>query len=82
VELADLNGDGNLDILTGLEDVSGSGDFRFYLGGGKGDFAKPLTVSGATKGDAYLVGDLNRDGKLDVVISRSDGWQVLLNTCP
>jgi hypothetical protein len=42
----------------------------------------PLTVSGATKGDAYVVGDLNHDDTLDAVISRPDSWQVLLNTCP
>jgi hypothetical protein len=31
---------------------------------------------------AFLVGDLDRDGKLDIVLTRSDGWRVFLNTCP
>jgi hypothetical protein len=29
----------------------------------------------------FLVGDLNRDGRLDIVHFRPDGWRILLNTC-
>jgi hypothetical protein len=32
-------------------------------------------------GGAFLVGDLNRDGKLDVIVSAVGAWRVLLNTC-
>jgi hypothetical protein len=54
-----------------------------YVGNGKGDFAKPLSFPGVdtANGGVFLVGDLNQDGKLDIVVSHSDGWRVLLNTC-
>ena len=28
------------------------------------------------------MGDLNHDTKLDIIVTTSVGWQVLLNTCP
>jgi hypothetical protein len=75
-ELADLNGDGNLDV------VSASG---LSLGDGQGGFAQPLSIplhlSGTANPAVFLVGDLNRDGKLDVIAAGTEGWQVLLNTC-
>jgi hypothetical protein len=71
VEIADLNGDGNLDVLA---------RYGMYLGDGKGGFAQPdWPLMGNA---AFLVGDVNRDGKLDVITVDQEGWQVLLNTCP
>jgi hypothetical protein len=29
----------------------------------------------------FLTGDLNRDGKLDLIFSRDGKWGVFLNTC-
>ena len=81
--VADLNGDGNADIVT-VEplDHSGRPKTSVHLGNGHGGFAAPLQFSDAPwSGGVYLIGDLNQDTKLDIIVTQSDGWQVLLNTC-
>jgi len=56
------------------------------VGDGKGGFPHALTIpapppNGQWPLGNFFVGDLNRDGKLDIVFSRDGGWGVLLNTC-
>ena len=83
--VADLDGDGNLDVITAGTDSTPS-DHRVAvsLGDGHGGFASALAfpVSLALPSGNLLVGDLNHDTKLDLILTREDGWQVLLNTCP
>lgn len=74
VGVADLNGDGYLDIVTGNGgDVDGQSNILF-LNAGAGDLAPPRT--GWSYGDpsipttAAAVGDLNNDAILDVVVAR------------
>jgi hypothetical protein len=85
-----MNGDGNLDILAALPtgDLDGAEALGVYLGDGKGNFSEPVRFfnigypnGGYLSSREFLVGDVNRDGKLDVITARSSGWQVLLNTC-
>ena len=69
--VADFNGDGNPDLLA-QECLEGNGSFSVYPGNGDGTFRSSLPCSAGTKdGDfstrAIVVGDLNGDGKLDVV---------------
>lgn len=40
-----------------------------------------LPSSQSASNGFFLVGDLNNDNKLDLIVTRNDGWQVLLNTC-
>ena len=87
IALADLNGDGNLDAI-----VNDSEAIMIHVGDGQGGFPEALTIpaSGITEGiwpvSTFLVGDLNGDGKPDIVFDHigesGRTWGVLLNTCP
>jgi hypothetical protein len=80
--LADLDLDGHLDIVDGAEPTAG---VRVTPGNGNGTFRGPtaLPVSNYSRFDRIVVGDLNRDGKLDVAAAVSTfgtyGASVLLN---
>jgi hypothetical protein len=81
VALADFNGDGNLDVV-----IDDSLAIMVHVGDGKGGFPHALTLPAPTPTGqwplgSFWVGDLNRDGKLDIVFAREGGWGVLLNTC-
>jgi adhesin/invasin len=80
VAFADLNNDGHQDVI--LDDNRA---IMVHVGDGKGGFPHELTIPAPTMDQwshgVFLVGDLNRDGKMDVVFSRDGGWGVLLNTC-
>lgn len=77
--LADVNGDGNDDVVAAVEFTAGSGvrstSVASYLGSGAGEFTGPRFVSPQRLGDrdshlALDVGDWNRDGVPDLFL----GW--------
>lgn len=83
VKAADLDGDGNLDLLIA--------DRRLTVlrGTGTGDFFSPVDFAIGNGAVALAVGDLNGDGRPDVVtanqlrsVTGSDGITVLLNSPP
>jgi sugar lactone lactonase YvrE len=76
VVAGDFNGDGKLDLAVGIGGISGNNDGVSVLAGnGNGTFNPPSSVQTATDTTAtsIQVGDFNRDGHPDVVLTDSNG---------
>ena len=83
LQLADLNGDGNLDLVAGS---FANGTLAVLFGHGDGTFDAPVSypapgINSALTLQSFAIGDLNGNGKPDIVaINPSGGFiQVLLN---
>jgi len=77
---ADLNGDGKIDLALLAEPVSNIATASIMLGNGDGTF-QPLMSFSSGNGDTFLtVGDLNQDGRTDLIVPSGLGVDVLLNT--
>ncbi len=75
--LADVNGDGKVDVVTSvtcndhMDRFCGAGEVDTLLGNGDGTF-QPAAVSnsgGSGAGQTIAVGDVNGDGKPDAIVS-------------
>ncbi|PYX45179.1 MAG: hypothetical protein DMG79_19820, partial [Acidobacteria bacterium] len=78
---ADFNGDGKLDLLAcGYDSSTGSSSVVFLQGNGDGTFQSGITsiAGGAVSPLALAIGDLDGDGKLDVVVANASGFDRLL----
>jgi len=74
--LADLNGDGALDIVT-----VGDNPSMLTVLFGKGDGTFPSSAGYGVETSAVAFRDLNGDGRLDLVTTARDGVNVLLASC-
>jgi FG-GAP-like repeat len=78
--LADLNGDGRLDLITGsTNNGSGPSVLTILQGNGDGTFAAQPPIPLGTEAFTFTAADVNRDGRSDLVFSGS-GVSVMLGT--
>lgn len=75
---ADVNEDGNLDLLAVDSNISPNG-VRLYLGDGTGHFAAATVISTDTHSPTALVAvDLNGDHHLDLAVTTGDSTAIFL----
>jgi hypothetical protein len=68
--LSDLDGDGLLDVvLTGENGAANTSAIEWLRNTGQGNFASATTLATINQFSYFTIGDLNRDGKPDIVYS-------------
>src|SRR5271165_204164 len=74
IYLADVNGDGNLDVVVANQDqATGVGSVSVFLGNGDGTLQPPVSYdTGAPIADSVFVIDVNNDGLPDIVVANQN----------
>jgi hypothetical protein len=84
--LADLNGDGKLDLAAANYGFTGSapsaGKISILLGKGDGTFQTPVNYTAAQNPGTLAVADVNGDGKLDLVAGTTTGTDCYIAVLP
>jgi hypothetical protein len=80
VAVGDVNGDGKPDIITANSGGTTPGNtVSVLLGDGRGSFSAATSYRVGSQPIAVAVGDVNGDGKPDLVTAGGNGVTVLLN---
>jgi FG-GAP-like repeat/FG-GAP repeat/PASTA domain len=81
VAIGDLNGDGKLDLATANANYGGAGTVSVLLNRGEGSFRAKVDYRTGRTPASVAIGDLNGDGKPDLVAANSSNHtvSVLLN---
>lgn len=77
----DFNGDGNLDLVVADSNASDTAEYiSTLLGNGDGTFRAPIDQAVSSIPGNFAVGDLNKDGKLDLatVLQDTGGVSIFL----
>jgi FG-GAP-like repeat len=74
--LADLNGDGVLDIV--VANIGFGGNLSVLIGNGDGTFKPAVTYPTAFGAGSVVVGDFNGDGKPDIAVANGSGGNILV----
>ncbi len=69
ITTADLNADGNLDIIAANANVGVTGSVDVFLGNGNGSFKARITYAHGATPQSIRAADVNNDGKMDLVTS-------------
>ncbi len=77
VALADVSGDGRLDVVASVPDTFGQGStIRLYRNQGDGSLAAPQTFTTGPGPEGVALGDLNGDARPDVVVANADRFDL------
>ena len=69
---ADLNGDGNNDLIvvdSANTQTGDTGGIYIFLGNGDGTFKAPISYPAGSSPAAVTIDDVNRDGRLDLIVA-------------
>jgi hypothetical protein len=78
VALADFTGNGKLDLVTSFPVAGGGTTLSVFLGNGNGTFQNPTITNVGETCTGPFIGDLNGDGRPDVVVTCDQSGVVVL----